>query len=165
MNKEAKTEKDWRTEKRKTGGSIKTVKGKLYARIQNTDEQSGKRKEKLRPATTRTHARALVEQMRRELEQGGQTALRSDKLSFLEVAEKYEKIKLIPPVFQNGIKVAGARSFQDQIYLLKPLREFFGQKVISQHQAVRPRSLQSHQTACARGYRKDRQNEKSEKGA
>jgi len=43
--------------------------------------------------------------MRKKLEQGGQTALEADKLTFEQVAESYQKIKLMPPVFQNGIKV------------------------------------------------------------
>ncbi|NNE99010.1 MAG: hypothetical protein HKN25_08325, partial [Pyrinomonadaceae bacterium] len=58
--------KDWRKEKRKKGGSITTKNGKLYARIQYIDETTGKRKAKLRRANNRTHARALIEQMRKE---------------------------------------------------------------------------------------------------
>ena len=141
MSKNAETEKDWRQGKRKTGGGIKIVKGKLYARIQYVDEVSGKRKEKLRPAQNRTHARTLIEQMRRELEQSGQTTLQADKLSFREVADKYEKIKLIPPIFQNGIKVMGSRSYQNQIYFLKPLREFFGRKTIRH---IKPSDLEAY---------------------
>lgn len=92
MTKEINAEKDWRKQKRKTSGSIKTVKGKLYARVQYIDEKTGKRKEKLRPANNKTHARALVDQMKKELETGGQTALEADKLTFSEVAETYQKI-------------------------------------------------------------------------
>jgi len=136
------TEKnEWRREKRKTGGSIKTIKGNLYARVQYIDEITGKRKEKLRPAKSRTHARELIAQMRKELEQGGQTTLESDKLSFNQIAEEYKKIKLIPPVFQNGIKVTGKRSYQDQIYLLKPLKEFFALKPI---RSIKPSDLESY---------------------
>ncbi len=141
MSKETETGNDWRQGKRKTGGGIKIVKGKLYARIQYVDEASGKRKEKLRPAQTRTHARILIEQMRKELEQGGQTALQADKLSFREVADKYEKIKLIPPVFQNGLKILGSRSYQNQIYFLKPLKEFFGRKPIRH---IKPSDLEAY---------------------
>ncbi len=89
MNKEAKTEKDWRTEKRKTGGSIKTVKGKLYARIQYTDEQSGKRKEKLRPATIRTHARALPVLW---LSRCGENWNKADKPRFVQINYLFWKL-------------------------------------------------------------------------
>lgn len=129
MSKAIKTETDWRTEKRKTGGSIKTIKGKLYARIQYTDEASGKRREKLRSATSRTHARALIDEMRRELDQS-QTTLESDKKTFRQIAEQYEKIKLIPPVYVGGRKVAGLRSFRQTKVHLKPLAEYFGRRSI-----------------------------------
>lgn len=144
MSKAVKREDDWRSEKRKTGGSIKTVKGKIYARIQYTDQVTGKRKEKLRLATNRTKAREFIKEMRRELETGGQTALETDKMSFSEVAEKYAKIKLVPPVFQNGIKITGSRSFDRQISLIKPLKLFFGRKAI---RSLKPSDLEAYKSA------------------
>jgi hypothetical protein len=125
-----KEKQDWRKEKRKTGGSIKIINGKIYARIQYLDEKTGKRKEKLRWAPNRTKAREFIKDMRNELGHGGQTALEADKLTFEQVAERYQKINLVPPIFQNGIKVMGKRSYRDQIYLIKPLKEFFGKKTI-----------------------------------
>ena len=134
-------ESTWRNEKRRADGSIKIIKGKLYARIQYLDEATGKRKEKLKPAPNRTKAKELIKEMRAELNQNGQTALESDKLSFQQVAEKYEQIKLIPPVFQNGIKVTGARSYQKQIYLMKPLKNYFGRKSI---RSIKPSDLEAY---------------------
>lgn len=141
MTKEINAEKDWRKQKRKTSGSVKTVKGKLYARVQYIDEKTGGRKEKLRPANNKTHARTLIDQMRKELGTGGQTALEADKITFQGVADKYQKIKLVPPIFQNGIKVCGKRSFQDQIYLIKPLKDFFGRKAIRN---IKPSDLEAY---------------------
>jgi len=132
---------DWRKEKRKTGGSIKTINGIIYARVQYIDESTGKRKEKLKPASNRTNARELIKEMRRELGQSGQAALESDKLTFKQVAEKYQKIKLIAPVFQNGIKVTGVRSYKKQISLMKPLKEFFGSKGI---RTIKPSDLEAY---------------------
>ncbi len=132
---------DWRKEKRKTGGSIKIINGVLYARIQYLDEATGKRKERLRRAPNRTKAREYIKQMRSELEQGGQTALESDKLNFKQIAEKYQKIKLIKPVFQNGIKVAGLRSYNRQLSFIKPLVEFFGTKPIRN---IKPSDLEAY---------------------
>lgn len=132
---------DWRKEKRKTGGSIKIINGVLYARIQYLDEATGKRKERLRRAPNRTKARGYIKQMRSELEQGGQTALESDKLNFKQIAEKYQKIKLIKPVFQNGIKVAGLRSYNRQLSFIKPLVEFFGTKPIRN---IKPSDLEAY---------------------
>jgi integrase len=138
-----KEKQEWRKEKRKTGGSIRVIKGKIFARIQYLDETTGKRKEKLREAPNRTKAREFIKDMRKELEQGGQMVLESDKLTFQQIADKYQKIKLVPPVFQNGIKVTGKRSYQDQIYLIKPLKEFFGRKVI---RSIKPSDLEAYKT-------------------
>jgi integrase len=140
---EKKEDTDWRNGKRKSGGGVKTVKGKLYARVQYIDEITGKRKEKLRPAKNRTAARDIIKEMRRELEQGGQTSLESDKLTFNQVAEKYEKIKLIPPVFQNGIKITGKRSYKNEISMLKPLKEFFGKKIV---RSIKPGDLEAYKS-------------------
>lgn len=133
-------ENDWRKEKRHRDGSIKTIKGFLYARIQYLDETTGKRKEKLRRARNRTHARELIKEMRKELNHGGQIALESDKTSFYHVAEKYEKTKLIKPVIQDGRKIAGKRSFQSQIYLIKALKDYFGKRNIRQ---IKPGDLEA----------------------
>lgn len=133
-------EKTWRNEKRHRDGSIKIINGKIYARIQYIDEATGKRKEKLKPAATRKKAREYITDMRKELNIGGQSALESDKITFLQVAEKYEKINLVAPVFQNGLKVAGRRSFQRQKYLIKPLKDFFGKKHIRR---IKPSDLEA----------------------
>lgn len=143
INKEIERGKDWRNEKRKTSGGIKTIKGNLYARVQYTDEISGKRKEKLRPANNRTHARDLIKEMRRELENGGQATLESDKVTFKQIAEEYQKIRLVAPVFQNGIKVAGLRSYDRQLSFIKPLKEFFGRKTI---RSIKPSDLEAYKS-------------------
>lgn len=62
-----KVNEDWRQEKLKTGGSIRVINGKIFARIQYLDEITGKRKEKLRLAPNRTKAREFIKHMRREL--------------------------------------------------------------------------------------------------
>jgi integrase len=131
---------DWRSEKRKTGGSIKTINGRIYARIQYMDEMTGKRKEKLRPAPNRTRARELVREMRRELS-GGQESLESDKLTFRQVADRYEKVKLVPPVFRNGLKVSGKRSYRAQRYLLTALKNHFGSRLI---RSIKPGDIEAY---------------------
>ncbi len=86
---------NWRSEKRHREGSIKIINGIIYARIQYIDEITGKRKEKLRRAPNRTKAREFIKEMRLEMEQGGQTALESDKLTFSNVADRFEKTQII----------------------------------------------------------------------
>lgn len=132
---------DWRSEKRHREGSIKTINGVIYARIQYIDEITGKRKEKLRRAPNRTKARELIKEMRRELEQGGQAALESDKLTFRQIAEKFEKTQIVDAVIQNGIKVAGKRSTKPLKSAIKPLKEFFGKKSIRR---IKPSDLEAY---------------------
>lgn len=121
---------DWRKDKRHRDGSIKTIKGILYARIQYIDDITGRRREKLRRANNRKDARELIKEMRSELHIGGQDTLRSDKITFKEVAEKYEKIHLVPAVFRDGIKVAGKRSVKPSKSALNHLVDHFGLKPI-----------------------------------
>jgi integrase len=135
---------DWRKEKRKTGGSIKTVNGRIFARIQYIDEATGKRRERLREAPNRTKARELIRDMRDELARGGQSALESDKITFNQIADRYQRIKLVAPVFQNGIKVSGKRSYQDQKYLLKALKDHFANRNI---RSIKPSDLEAYKSS------------------
>lgn len=121
---------EWRKEKRQNGGSVKTINGILYARIQYIDETTGKRKEKLRRADNRRHARELVKDMRKELSDGGQTSLNSDKMTFKELAQKFEKSELVPATYEDGRKTSGRRSIKPLLSALKPLLEHFGRKSI-----------------------------------
>ncbi|HEX8370874.1 MAG TPA: site-specific integrase [Pyrinomonadaceae bacterium] len=121
---------DWRKKPRKKDGSLKTINGILYARIQFKDEITGKRKEKLIPAENRTNGRELVKEMRKDLQNHGEKVLRSDKMTFKELAEKYDELKLVEAVYQDGRKVAGRRSVKPLKSSLKPLVEHFGRKVI-----------------------------------
>jgi integrase len=134
---------DWRKKKRSTEGSIKTVNGYMYARIQWIDETTGKRKEKLRRAKNRTEARKYIKEMVSELENHGEEILNADKMTFKELAAKYEQTKLIPAVFQNGIKVLGKRSILPQKSALKPLIEYFGRKAI---RTLKPSNLEAYKT-------------------
>ncbi len=126
---ETMSSEDWRKKKRSNEGSIKTVKGNLYARLQYID-QAGNRKEKLRRADNKVHARKLIKEMKAELENHGEGTLRSDKMTFLELSQRYEKTELVPAVYSDGLKVAGRRSLRPSLSLLKPLVEHFGRKII-----------------------------------
>lgn len=105
------------------------IKGHLYARLQYQDE-SGKWREKLKPIQDKRTARSLVEEMRRELFQHGTETLQTDKLTFKELAERYESIKLVPAIYQGGIKISGKRSIAPVKSALRSLLEYFGRKAI-----------------------------------
>lgn len=105
------------------------IKGHLYARYQYQDE-NGKWREKLKPISDKRTARSVVEEMRREFEQHGAETLRSDKLTFKELAAAYEETKLVDAVYSNGVKVSGKRSLAPVKSALKPLVEHFGRRAV-----------------------------------
>jgi integrase len=117
------------TKKRVQKRYWREIKGNLYARLQYQDE-SGKWKEKLKPITDKRTANRIVEEMRRELELHGQETLNSDKLTFRELAEKYEEIKLVPASYQDGVKVSGKRSIAPVKSALNALLPYFERKLI-----------------------------------
>lgn len=121
---------DWRKKSRKKDGSIKTINGKLYARIQYIDETTGRRKERTKRADNRTEAWKFVKEMRNELQNHGENVLHSDKMTFQELAEKYEKVKIVEAVYSDGRKVSGLRSTKPLKSALKPLLEHFRRKSI-----------------------------------
>ncbi len=132
---------DWRKRKRHREGNIMVKAGLLYARVQYLDERTGQRKEKVRRADNRTHARTLIKQMRSELTLHGQQTLETDKATFGQVADKYSNAHMVEAVYQNGIKVAGRRSLAPLKSSLKPVRAYFGRKMI---RAIRPSDIQAY---------------------
>jgi integrase len=133
--------KTWRSQKRHRDGSIKSINGILYARIQYVDESTGKRKEKLRRANSRLEARELIKRMRVEIARGGQSTLEADRLTLEQLSQRYKSVRLIPAIYQNGIKVAGKRSLGPTLSSLAPLLSAFGKKRI---RTIRPSDVESY---------------------
>ena len=105
------------------------IKGRLYARLQYKTD-NGRYKVKYKPITDKRTAKRVVDDMRRELEDHGQETLHSDKLTFMELAEKYGDNRLFAAVFQNGVKISGRRSLLPVKSSLEVLKGYFGTKVI-----------------------------------
>jgi integrase len=103
--------------------------GKVYARITYYDEQ-GRRRDVMRLAESRAHAKELAAQMRRELKDHGERIVDADKLKFEELAGYYEEDKIKPAQYHEGRKVAGLRSLSSVRYALKTLIAHFGRRFI-----------------------------------
>lgn len=103
--------------------------GKIYARITYYDEQ-GRRKDVMRLAESRAHAKELAAQMRQELKDHGERIVDADKLKFEDLAGYYETDKVKPAQYHEGRKVAGLRSLQSVKYALKTLKAHFGRRFI-----------------------------------
>jgi|SoiMethySBSTD1v2_1073268.scaffolds.fasta_scaffold227640_2 integrase len=110
-------------------GCIVEKNGRIYVRVQYTD-QLGKRRELMRRATDRKHARQLQKELVKQLDSAEQGNQRPDvdarKITFAKVAAAYEAVKLIPAQYVADKKVAGLRSLKAPKIYLKRLVEHFG---------------------------------------
>lgn len=59
---------------------------------------------------TKTHAREVAEELARKYAAGGIEALDAENMKFSDLAERYKKAKVIDPIFDGEIKVAGMQS-------------------------------------------------------
>jgi hypothetical protein len=98
-----------------------------YARVQWADE-SGKRRQKEKRADNKSHADRLIKGMLRELDDHGVKSLESDRMTFTELAEHYEKHHAIPAKYVDGRKVEGLRSVANVKAILNTLKTYFGKK-------------------------------------
>ena len=103
--------------------------GTVYARVQYRDE-SGAKKEKYSPLGDKRNARSAVDKMRQELESHGSEILESEKMTFLDLAGRYEQERLIEAIYSNGVKVAGRRSLTPLKAPFRNLKEHFGARAL-----------------------------------
>jgi hypothetical protein len=113
-------------------GFIVKRNGKFYVRVSWTDPETGKRRELMRAANDRKHAR----QLQRELCQGlteirEHPILKTDPINFTELAERYSSAKIIEAVYVGDRKVAGMRSLEGPKRIIGYLTATFGRAKIS----------------------------------
>ena len=116
--------------KERKGYVLKDKDGKLWARFTFTDAITGKRKNIKRRVETRTDGRELLKRLIREFDDNGGKSIETEKLTFAQVADIYEKAKIHAPVYVGERKVAGMRSYKQVHWHLLPLIEYFGHKTI-----------------------------------
>jgi integrase len=103
--------------------------GKVYARLKYTDS-TGRIHDLMRRADSITHAKELVEQMRREVADYGEHSLQASHVNFADLVSYYEKNYLIEAEYHDGRKVRGRRSLKGRGVgaQVKALGHFFGRK-------------------------------------
>jgi len=102
--------------------------GRFYVRISYTD-QLGKRRELMRRARDKQHAKQLQKELAKQLDSAGdnqRAELDAAKMTFAKVAAMYEAIRLIPAVYVGDRKVAGLRSLRTPKAFLRRLVAYFG---------------------------------------
>jgi integrase len=108
-------------------GSIWIDKGDIYARITYTDD-FGKRKSVRRKAISRTHARQLIKEMLREIEERGEGSLDTSRLTFAQLAKHYKDRYAAPARYVENRKVAGLRSHTEVKRIVEILINHFGSR-------------------------------------
>ena len=108
--------------------------GKLYVRISYTDGL-GKRRELMRRARDKQHAKQLQRELTKQLDSAGdnqRAELDAAKMTFAKVAATYDATRLIPAQYVGDRKVAGLRSLRTPKAFLQRLVAHFGGAKIRQ---------------------------------
>lgn len=97
------------------------------ARITYLDD-SGEQRSIRRSFPSKSQANNGLKQLVRELDERGSQFLTLDRRTFNDLADYYEGQYMVAPVYVDGRKVAGLRSYEDQKRRLKVLREYLGKR-------------------------------------
>lgn len=108
--------------KSRYGDYCEVIAGELYGSI-NLPLGNGKYKKKRKKVASKTEARQWALE---QLERHKQGEIPSKKnLTFADLADWYRKEFLIPPVYKNGMKLEGQRSYKSQLSRLKLVSDYF----------------------------------------
>lgn len=110
-------------------GSVIERNGLLYARVTFIDDD-GKRKDKLRRADDRKHARKLIRKMLDEVDDHGAESLDAERVTFVQLCDYYEDNYLTEAHYVGGRKVSGLRSLATPKGFLDTLRSHFKSKYL-----------------------------------
>lgn len=110
---------------RERTGSIVNRGGTLYARVRFKDE-NGKPRDLCRRAESRTHARQLVRDLLKEIEDSSAATLDAAQMTFNELADCFIQECLQPAVYVQGRKVEGVRSVIPARVTVQALKSHFG---------------------------------------
>jgi integrase len=101
--------------------------GQVFARITYLDD-TGKRRDIKRKAFSRTHARQLIKEMLREIEDRGESSLDTSRLTFAQLAKHYRERYATPARYIESRKIAGLRSHTEVKRIVTILENHFGIK-------------------------------------
>jgi integrase len=124
----------------KCKGSIEV---RYSARVGHTDEH-GKRHDVVRAAESRTHARELIRDILRELEERGPHALDASRMTFADLASYFEKHYLKPAEYVDNRKVEGMRSIGPARAAVNALKAYFGKRRL---QSIRYSDIRAYRAA------------------
>jgi integrase len=88
------------------------------------------RREKFSRVRTRSEGREKIKEMLRDLEYTGAQIFDGDKMTFAQLADRYETQFLIPAEYAGEQKVAGLRNVKTPKHQLRACKEYFDQRLI-----------------------------------
>lgn len=116
---------------RERKGQIKEDKERKTFTVRVTyHNEQGKRKDVRRRVKDRATANRQLRTLLRTLEDHGGKIVDASRMHFNELADVYEKRRLIAPVYKGETRIAGLRSWKTQLGYLKILRAYFGKQRI-----------------------------------
>ncbi len=104
-----------------------SIDSRLYARVGYTDDH-GKRHDVVRAAESLTHAREIIRDVLRDLEERGGKTLDASRMTFADLAAHFEKHYLKPAEYVDGRKVEGVRSLVSAQAAVNALKRHFGKR-------------------------------------
>lgn len=114
---------------KKRNGSIVTKNGKIYARIQFTDE-ANKKRDIWRKASSKADAKEIIKLLIAESETKTTEELDATRMTFSHLVEWYSATYLHEAIYLNERKVSGIRNINPNRHNLKTLRAHFGNRLI-----------------------------------
>ncbi len=118
---------------RRKAGYVWTDKktGHLYARVQLRDS-NGKVKQVYRRALNPTHAEQLANEILEESDSRGQGYIEGRSMTFRKLADWYKKEYVIPPVYSDGKKVEGMRTWESERLKIDRIAAELGRELINE---------------------------------
>src|SRR5262245_6128875 len=114
----------------RTGSVNWNKKRKCWEARLDWQDTNGRQRCRKRQVENKSAGRDLVKKWLRDLEEQGAEYLDAERITFKELAEKYQDVKLVEPVYRDGKKVAGLRDWERARFRLKYLIEYFGRRRI-----------------------------------
>ena len=142
---------------KRTGSVFSRGEGKnrtWWARFIYVDE-TGKRRDLQRKATSKAHAREIADDLASQYRQGGEQAVTSERMTFAELADFCEKHYYKAAEYRGERKIEGVRGLATVKGQIKILREYFGER--------RLRSITYADLRAFRAYRLQTKSERTDR--
>ena len=114
---------------RERKGSVVERDGKVYARLQFLG-RDGRKRDVWRRANSRGHAREIIKQLLREIDEHGERHIDAARMTFADLCDYYSQKYCKPAEYVDGRKVDGLRDWKHIRGHIKVFRAHFGKRIL-----------------------------------